>query len=448
MSFRTRLALAAAAAVALAIVLASAVLFVVVRSQLRAEVDRSLERRAEQILRLPPDALARAAINPDLQLGGDEGYPQVVLGDGRIVRPRGANIALPVSDKVLEVANGEEEAYLSDADVQGTHVRMITFSYPPAIAVQVARPLTEVDNTLDGVKTYLFAISFIGVGSAALFGLLVARTALAPVRRLTEAAENVTETGDLSERIEVSGDDELSRLASRFNTMLAALEASARAQRQLVADASHELRTPLTSLRTNIEVLSGKRTLPDSEREPLMSDVVEQLDEMTTLIAELIELAHGDRQPSEPEEVRLDVLAAAAVERTRRNRPGVTFTTDLDESVVRGVPANLERAIGNLLDNAAKWSPPGGEVEVGVRDSEVTVRDHGPGIDDQDLPFVFDRFYRSASARGMPGSGLGLAIVRQVAEAHGGTVTAERPDGGGTLMRFRLNGRPNRRPNS
>jgi two-component system sensor histidine kinase MprB len=169
---------------------------------------------------------------------------------------------------------------------------------------------------------------------------------------------------------------------------------------------------------------------------------------MTTLIAELIELAHGDRQPSEPEEVRLDVLAAAAVERTRRNRPGVTFTTDLDESVVRGVPANLERAIGNLLDNAAKWSPPGGEVEVGVRDSEVTVRDHGPGIDDQDLPFVFDRFYRSASARGMPGSGLGLAIVRQVAEAHGGTVTAERPDGGGTLMRFRLNGRPNRRPNS
>jgi two-component system sensor histidine kinase MprB len=325
---------------------------------------------------------------------------------------------------------------------------MITFSYPPAFAVQVARPLTEVDNTLESVKTYLFAIAFIGVGSAAIFGLLVARTALAPVRRLTEAAENVTQTGDLSERIEVSGEDELSRLASRFNAMLAALEASAKAQRQLVADASHELRTPLTSLRTNIEVLSGKRALPDSEREPLMSDVVEQLDEMTTLIAELIELAHGDRQPSAPEDVRLDVLTSEAVERTRRNRPGVTFTTDLDESVVRGVPANLERAIGNLLDNAAKWSPPGGEVEVGVRDSEVTVRDHGPGIDDQDLPFVFDRFYRSASARGMPGSGLGLAIVRQVAEAHGGTVTAERPDGGGTLMRFRLNGTPNGRPNS
>jgi two-component system sensor histidine kinase MprB len=442
-SFRTRLALAAAAAVALAIVLASFVLFVVVRSQLRAEVDRALERRAEQIMLLPPALVQRAVLDPAAGLGGAEGYPQVVQADGQIVRPRGAEIPLPVTESVLQVARGGKDAYLTDARVQGTHVRLITFPYLQGYAVQVARPLTEVDNTLDRIKTYLFAITLIGIGSAAIFGLLVARTALAPVRRLTEAAENVTETGDLSERIEVSGDDELSRLASRFNTMLGALEASARAQRQLVADASHELRTPLTSLRTNIEVLSGKRALPDAEREPLMTDVVEQLDEMTTLIAELIELAHGDRQPSKPEEVRLDVLTTAAVERTRRNRPGVTFRTDLDESVVRGVGANLERAIGNLLDNAAKWSPPGGEVEVSVRDSEVTVRDHGPGIDDRDLPFVFDRFYRSASARGMPGSGLGLAIVRQVAEAHGGTVTAERPDGGGTLMRFRLNGRPN-----
>jgi two-component system sensor histidine kinase MprB len=272
---------------------------------------------------------------------------------------------------------------------------------------------------------------------------MVSRAALAPVRRLTEAAENVTETGDLSERIEVSGADELSRLASRFNTMLGALEASARAQRQLVADASHELRTPLTSLRTNIEVLAGGRRLPATEREPLLRDVVEQLDEMTTLVAELVQLAHGDAQPNEPEDVRLDVLAANAVERTRRNRPGVEFTTDFEESLVHGVPANLERAIGNLLDNAAKWSPPGGEVEVGVRDREVTVRDYGPGIDDADRPYVFDRFYRSASARGQPGSGLGLAIVRQVAEAHGGTVTAERPEGGGTLMRLRLNGRRN-----
>ena len=394
MTFRTRLALAAAAAVALAIVLASVVLFLVVRSQLRAEVDRALQSRAEEIALLPPDLVARAVLRPDPELGGAEGYPQVVREDGTVVRPRGAEIPLPVNDRVRAVASGREDSYLTDAHVEGTHVRLVTFTYAPGIAVQVARPLTEVDNTLDRITRFLIAVTLVGIGTAAIFGLLVARTALAPVRRLTEATENVTETGDLSERIEVTGDDELSQLASRFNTMLEALEASAKAQRQLVADASHELRTPLTSLRTNIEVLTGKRSVPDSDRAPLIADVVEQLDEMTTLIAELIELAHGDRQPSEPEEVRLDLLTAAAVERTRRNRPGVGFKTELEESVVHGVPATLERAIGNLLDNAAKWSPPGEDVEVTVSSGEVTVRDHGPGIDEADRPYVFDRFYR------------------------------------------------------
>jgi two-component system sensor histidine kinase MprB len=222
--------------------------------------------------------------------------------------------------------------------------------------------------------------------------------------------------------------------------MLGALEESTAAQRQLVADASHELRTPLTSLRTNFEVLMSDRELEPDERRRLLDDVVEQIGEMTTLIAELIELARGDKLPSEPEDVRLDLVAQEAVERTRRDRPGVTFNTDLRESVVRGVPASLERAISNVLDNAAKWSPAGGEVDVRVDDGTVTVRDHGPGIDDADLPYVFDRFYRSASARTMPGSGLGLAIVRQVAEAHGGAVVAERADGGGTQITLRLNG--------
>jgi two-component system sensor histidine kinase MprB len=443
-SFRTRLALAAAAAVALAVVLASVVGYVVVRSQLRAELDTALRERAEEISHLPPDMVGRALLGPGPGLGGAQGYPQVVESDGSTIRPRGADVPLPVTDRVLEAARAERGTFLSDARVRGVHLRVITFPYAPGFAVQVARPLTEVDNTLDRLRTYLVLIALAGIGLAAGLGLVVARAALAPVRRLTEAAENVTETGDLSERIESDGGgDELSRLASRFNTMLAALEASAKAQRQLVADASHELRTPLTSLRTNIEVLAGRRRLPAAERQPLLADVVEQLDEMTTLIAELIELAHGDGQPREPEEVRLDALAGAAVERARRNQPGVDFKTDLAESVVHGVPATLERAIGNLIDNAAKWSSSGGEVEVGVRNGEVTVRDYGPGIDDNDLPYVFDRFYRSASARGMPGSGLGLAIVKQVAEAHGGTVTAERPEGGGTLMRFRLNGRLN-----
>jgi two-component system sensor histidine kinase MprB len=258
------------------------------------------------------------------------------------------------------------------------------------------------------------------------------------VRRLTKATETVAETGDLSERIDVAGRDELSRLAGSFNTMLAALEEATRSQRQLVADASHELRTPLTSLRTNIEVLASERKLPAGERERLLNDVVEQLSEMTTLVTELMNLARGEQQPMEPEDVRLDLLAAGAVERARRNRPGVTFKTDFEESFVHGVPATIERAIANLLDNAAKWSPEGAEVEVVVRGGTVTVRDHGPGIDDADLPYVFDRFYRADAARGQPGSGLGLAIVRQVAEAHGGGVVAERAPGGGTRVALRL----------
>jgi two-component system sensor histidine kinase MprB len=229
--------------------------------------------------------------------------------------------------------------------------------------------------------------------------------------------------------------------------MLASLEESARSRRRFVADASHELRTPLTSLRTNIEVLARAEALPPDERERLLADVVEQLAEMSELVAELVALDRVEDGPDQREDVRLDLLAAEAIERARRNRGGVTFTPALEESVVHGVPGSIERAIGNLLDNAAKWSPAGGAVEVTVREGEVVVRDHGPGIDEDDLPYVFDRFYRAASARGQPGSGLGLAIVRQVAEAHGGEVTAARADGGGTLVRLRFpqaggNGRP------
>jgi two-component system sensor histidine kinase MprB len=300
--------------------------------------------------------------------------------------------------------------------------------------VVVARPLTEVDESLRRIGLVLLLIAAGGIVLAAGLGLVVARAALSPVRRLTETVEHVSETQDLSERIDVSGSDELSRLATSFNSMLGALEESTRAQRQLVADASHELRTPLTSLRTNIEVLAGDRLLPAEDRSRLLSDVVEQLEEMTTLIAELIELARAEQQSVLPEDVRLDVLVAEAVERARRNRPEVVYRVDLEPATVAGVPATIERAVGNLLDNAAKWSPAGAEVEVALREGRLTVRDHGPGIADEDLPYVFDRFYRARAARGMPGSGLGLAIVRQVAESHGGEVVAERAEGGGTRM--------------
>jgi two-component system sensor histidine kinase MprB len=441
MSFRARLALVAAAAVALAIAGASFAVYFIVKDQLRATIDDNLRRCAVAIQRTPPDDIVRGLFHCKAQLGGAPGFPQVVRSDGEAVSIAPGPM-LPVDTRDVAVARGESGTFYRDAYVAKTHVRMITFPVGAA-AVQVVRPLTEVDRSLSRIETWLILISLTGIAIAAALGLLVARAALTPVRRLTATAETVTHTGDLSQRIDVGGQDELARLAASFNAMLEALEESTRAQRQLVADASHELRTPLTSLRTNIEVLASDRTLPPGERERLLNDVVEQLGEMTTLIAELIDLARGEQHVAEPEEVRLDLLAADAVERARRNQPKVTFITDLRESTVHGVPSTIERAVANLLDNAAKWSPPGGDVEVGVDDGTVTVRDHGPGIDDEDLPYVFDRFYRARAARGLPGSGLGLAIVRQVARAHGGTVVAEHAEGGGTRVVLRLNGASN-----
>jgi two-component system sensor histidine kinase MprB len=242
--------------------------------------------------------------------------------------------------------------------------------------------------------------------------------------------------------MEDTGDhDDLARLATAFNTMLEALEQSQLAQRRLVADASHELRTPLTSLRTNLEVLVDAERLEPGDRERLRRDVVAQLDELGALVGDLVDLARATDDPdAEPEDVRLDRLVDGAVERARRHAPGVRFVVDSRESLVRCVPARLDRALANLLHNAAKWSPPGGQVDVRVRAGEVVVRDRGPGIDPGDRPFVFDRFYRAPSARGLPGSGLGLAIVRQVADSHGGSVRVEDPvDGdGGTQVRLSL----------
>jgi two-component system, OmpR family, sensor histidine kinase MprB len=446
MSFRTRLALVAAAAVGIAVVAASVVVFVVVHNELFGEVDRALHQRAVEINEGPAPVIDEGFLRiPGPRAGVQSEFVQAVPIAGPARIEFGAKYRLPVTAKDRETARGENGLYYSNRRYANTEFRVLTIPAPP-YAVQIARPLSEVNRTLHRITLFLIVIAVGGIAVAAALGLLVARAALTPVRRLTETTEAVTETRDLSQRIESTstGDDELGRLATSFNTMLGALEDSSRAQRQLVADASHELRTPLTSLKTNIEVLARGNELSPETREQLLHDLVEQIDEMTALIGELIELAREARPDAVAEparDVRLDLVAADAIERTRRNRPGIEFETDLDESIVYGAPSTIERAVANLLDNAAKWSPPGGQVEVAVRHGELSVRDHGPGIADEDLPYVFDRFYRSRTARGLPGSGLGLAIVKQVAESHGGSVVVERPQGGGTLMRLRLNGR-------
>ena len=443
MTLRARLTLVAASAVAVAVALASVVVYVVARSELREQLDDQLEARAAVVARTPLDVTRGDRGQfflhvPQPLLGGSPGYLQLVNASGSTARADPDAAALPAGARARAVARGTAEGFFSDATVRGIRVRILTVPLGPNVALQVARPLAEVSGALDRVRTLLLAIALGGIGLAAALGLVVARATLTPVRRLTDAIEHVTRTRDLRQTIDARGRDELSRLAASFNTMLDALEQSQRAQRQLVADASHELRTPLTSVRTNVEVLAHARELPEAERELLLADVVEQLAEMSALVSELVELARGEQPSGDREEIRLDRLVEDAVERARRNGRAVEFRVDAEASTVDGVRPAIERAVANLLDNAAKWSPHGEAVDVSVRAGEIVVRDRGPGIEDADLPHVFDRFYRATAARGLPGSGLGLAIVRHVAESHGGSVRAERADDGGTRMRLAL----------
>jgi len=436
-TFRARLTLVAAVAVAVAILLASSVIYLIVRGQLRGQVDAALRTRLRAVsYSVGPGTLR---INfPDLPLGGASGYAQLVSARGSSARQEEARIELPVTDRVKAVAAGQAAPFFQDAEVAGLHVRILTARIGPGWAVELARPLDEVDRSLHRLGLVLVLVSLGGVALAGGLGWATARASVAPVRRLSAATEHVISTGDLTQRIDTGGSDELSRLAASFNTMLGVLEASLLTQRQLVADASHELRTPLTSIRTNIEVLSRSDRLSSQERHELLKDVIAQLEDLSVLVGDLMELARGSEPKPEPEEVQLDEVVQQAVDTARRRSPGVRFKVSVEPSTVRGVPSRLERGVGNLLDNAAKWSSPGQEVEVTVRDGELVVRDHGPGIDPADLPFVFDRFYRSPSARRLPGSGLGLAIVRQVAESHGGKVGAEPAPGGGALLRLSL----------
>ena len=439
MSFRLRVTLLAGAAVAIAVLVASGLVYVVVRHQLLGEIDSSLVSRVRDFEEHPGPGFAPGYVRlgPQASVSGPPSYLQVISSSGE-----GAALALPGLDRAKELASRDGRPFYTDGHVkivtdggtQSAHVRVYAVHVGDGLAVQVARSLSEVDHTLHRLGLYLLFIGIGGIAIASGLGLLVGQATMRPIAQLTSVAEEVTETRDLSRRIGVgSRDDELGRLASAFDEMLGALDTSLKAQRQLVADASHELRTPLASLRTNVEVLAGGKQLPAGERQKLLADVIGQVEELSGLVADLVEL--DPDAPPELEEVRLDELVAATVERARQHSPTVEFRTELEESTVDAAPAQVDRAVSNLLDNAAKWSD---SVDVGVSGSEVTVRDHGPGIAEEDLPKIFDRFYRAASARNRPGSGLGLAIVRQVARSHGGDVTAENAPDGGAVFRLRL----------
>jgi two-component system sensor histidine kinase MprB len=444
MSFRLRLTALASLAVAVAIVCASVVVYYTDRHELFSQVDSDLSSS----LALPPlntvvsgsvsgfTNVARAAkIRQSYALGVARHVPPGVF---RVVLPRSSTA---VSVKVLSLKSGASSATLRSkfvtTNVNGVPMRVLSISSQNQV-VTISRSLLDVDHNLSRLKWLLVFISLGGVGAAAILGALVSGRAVAPLRRLTETTERIVETGDLSQRTGQRGRDEISRLSTRLDELLASLEASLSAQRQLVADASHELRTPIATLRANIGLLANPGTLDPRERSGLLEDVQEELESMTALVSELVELARGEEPDVAPTEFRLDEVVKGAVDRAARRAPDLSFRTKLEPSMITGVPERVERAVTNLLDNARKWSPPSQTVDVAVHDGLVEVRDHGPGIAAEDAPLVFNRFYRAKAARGMPGAGLGLSIVKQIADAHGGSVSIDQAADGGAILRLQL----------
>ena len=474
MSLRSRIGAAAGIAVALTVIGVAITVYLAVRAELYNQVDTALMDRARPFTGpggpgptsgrtpdsdarseranggaagAPPNGgsgagsagdpgggLGAAAAASRAPFGGPSGHLQFILPTGHVVSPADEGTAIPASARAKQIARRGTGRDLSETHVHGVHLRVLTVGHGSSGAVQVARPLTEEDDVLRNLVIVLVIVGAGGIALGALLGVLVARTALAPIARFTRRTERLTGDPDLSQRLEVEGRDELARLARSFNATLDALERSVAAQRHLVADASHELRTPIASLRANVQTLEEAHRLSPDERRSLRADIVEELDELTALVGDVVELARDPQSGAEVDDVRLDEIAAAQVERARRRAGDLVWETELEPTIVSGHPDRINRAVSNLLDNARKWSTHDGTVEVRLHEGTLSVRDHGPGFDEVYLPHVFDRFYRAGSARTMPGSGLGLAIVRQAAESHGGFVRAENAPGGGALL--------------
>jgi len=443
-SLASRVTLLATIAVGLAVAFVAAAAFITVRMQMQSTLDDSLLQRANA-----------AAHSSTLSSLSNDRIPSWALGaaDVRIAfitaqRPYRAISAdlgptLELGKPELEVASNQASHSVRTVTAEGVRYRVVTVpAVGPYSALVLAQSLEPTERTLSKLGIVLLLFGAAGVIAAAFAGWAVARNGLRPVRRLTEAAEDIARTEKL-DPIEVEGNDEIARLASAFNAMLAALSASRDRQRQLVADAGHELRTPLTSLRTNLDLLvQADRVggLSESSRNELLEDVCFQIEELTTLIGDLVELARDEPLPVTVEAVDLAEMTDRAVSRVRRRAPNLEFDVQINPWWVMGEPHALERAITNLLDNAAKWSPPLGVVTVTLDQGTLMVADQGHGIAEEDLPHVFDRFYRSVESRTLPGSGLGLAIVRQVVQRHGGVVRAGRWDDGGAAFWLEIPG--------
>ena len=445
-SLASRVTLLTTIAVGFAVSVVAFAAYATVRTQAIGSLDNSLHDRAEQVATEGSlNALAQARI-PAWALGAaNVNIIFISVGDGPITTYSFSNTggSLKVSDREVAVAKGQEEKSARTVWWHGERWRMVAVPADGGGALVLAQSMESTDRMLDRLGLVMLLFGVAGMIVAGLAGWGVARNGLRPVRRLTTVVEDIARTQQL-EPIPIEGSDEVARLSRAFNEMLRALAASQHRQRQLVADAGHELRTPLTSLRTNLDLLvqaDASSGLSPESRAELLDDVRGQIGEMTQLIGDLVELAREDPHQPTVEPVELTAIIDQAVARVRR-RADVEFAVSTAPWWVTGDADGLERAITNLLDNAAKWSPTGGTVTVTLRDGTLMVADQGPGISAADLPHVFERFYRSAESRGMSGSGLGLSIVASVAERHGGVVRAGTGPDGGAGFWFSLPGQP------
>lgn len=436
MNLRTRIALATSAALALVAVVSAIVIWGTLRNELLGTVEhqlRGVAARATGGRGFDDDRFRPPPAETD-RFGGPTGYRQFVTASGEVIQDEGNSAALPVNAEDRAIASSGSGHHVRDTRVDGVHLLIFTAGADGG-AVQVARPLAEADRVLNRAAIALTLIAAAGIAVAALLGFLVAGVALRPVSRFTAEAEEIASDTTARRRLDAHGDDEVSRLAASFNRTLDALERSVDQQRRLIADAGHELRTPIASIRANIQLLDDADRLPPEDVVAVRSDIVSELDELTELLADVIELARGADPDAPHDQVRIDhVVRDATARAQRRGGTDVRFELDVEPTVVVGDAARISRAVTNVLDNARKFSPGSGTVEVGLRDGVLRVRDHGPGIPTDDLPHVFERFYRSDAARGLPGSGLGLAIVQQTVTSHGGSVRITNGAGGGAVV--------------
>lgn len=432
MTLPSRVAAAAGMAATLCLVLVASLLFVLERADLRRQVDRELTRHAAAVTQaLVTTGEIGEETGPDPMSPGAV-HAQAVDAEGTVVPLTPGVADLPVSDRTLAVARGDSGRFLEDGQVAGSHVRIITVPAPGG-AVQVAHHMEYLDLHLLHLTGLLVLLALFGVGVALVAGRVVAHAALRPLRALADDAETITSPWVPGLRLAAGGDPDLRRLVSSLNMLLRARDDALRSQRQLVADAAHELRTPLTSVRANLQVMLSDGTEgPDGSA--LARDLVAEVADLTATVDDLLELAREPEPDRDPQEVAFDEVVRECVRWCRRRHPGAEIVVDATPVAVTAVPSRLARLVGNLLENAVRWNRPGAPVEVSLSASRLVVRDHGPGIASDDLPFVFDRFYRSDRARGTPGSGLGLAIVRRVADLQGWSVRAGNAVDGGAIL--------------